>query len=98
MLSITAKVRKIKEELDSAIDFFKELLGEVENYTSVQLINETIGIYTQEIPDWEILKSEKEMGINLIWKICINEISILEAKKRLKEIISELEDTRRLIK
>jgi len=98
MLSITAKVRKLAEELDSAITVGKGLQEALESYTDFDKLDEKIGIFARQMPDWRILTEEKQNGLNFVRKICTGEISILEAKELVEKLISELESTRRLIK
>jgi len=96
MLSITAKVKTLVGELDSAIYICDELLKTLENCPKNQL-TDRVGIFARQMPDYKILTQEKNGALNVIRKICTAEISIEEAISFISQARTELENTRKLI-
>ncbi len=98
MLFVAQKVRRIAEEIDSAISVSQRLLTALESYTEGDRLNEEIGIFAQNAPKWRNLTEDRQSYLNFIRKVCTGEISISVAQDAIRKFISELEDTRRLIK
>lgn len=96
MLSITAKVRTLVGELDSAIHVCDDLLGVLNNCTKEQL-PDRIGIFARQMPDYKIITQERKDAIDLIRQICTQELSIDKAKTLIQNTQAELKNTRKLI-
>ena len=97
MLSITAKVRTLVGELDSAIHVCDDLLGTLENCPKEQL-TDRVGIFARQMPDYKILTQERKGTLDLIRQLCTAELSIEEGRSLIRRYRSELENTRKLIK
>lgn len=91
MLAITAKVKLLKEEVFSAINVCKDIIGSLEGLKSDSDYRKEIGIYTYQMPCWKILADERIKGVNLLRQVCTGEISSSEAIDFFRSALNELE-------
>jgi len=97
MLSITAKIMKLKEELDSAIQIAKDLHNTL-RYVNKGDLYDKVGVFAVQIPDWKILTDEKQDIVNFVRKTCTGELSLPDAITFAEKLVNEFESTRKLIK
>ncbi len=91
MLAITAKVRLLKEEVYSAKNICKDIIGTLEGVDHYTDYRKKIGIFAVQAPDWKILTNEKHAMQDLIRKVCSGEVSSKEAKAKFEVALNELE-------
>ena len=91
MLAITAKVRLLKEEVFSAINVCKDIIGALEGLESNSDYRKEIGIFAVQMPDWKILADERIKAVNLIRQVCSGEFSPSKAIDLFRSALKELE-------
>lgn len=90
MLAITAKAKLLKEEVFSAKNVCKDILGTLRNVSESTDYRKEIGIFALQAPDWKILTSEKHEMQELIRKVCTGEESLEDAKIKFERYLVEL--------
>ena len=90
MLAITAKVKLLKEEVFSAINVCKDIIGTLDNVTDNTNFKKEFGIFALQAPDWKILTHEKQAMQDLIRKVCTGEVSPIEARIEFEKALVEL--------
>ena len=90
MLAISAKVRLLKEEVSSAINVVKDIIGTLNNVTDSTDFKKEVGIFALQAPDWKILTNEKQVMQDFIRKVCTGEKSPTEARIKFEEALIEL--------
>ena len=90
MLAITAKVKLLKEEVFSAINVCKDIIGTLDNVTDNTNFKKEVGIFALQAPNWRILTNEKQSMQDLIRKVCTGEVSPIEARIKFEEALIEL--------
>lgn len=96
MLSITSKLRALVGELESAIHVCDDLLGTLESCQVNQLTN-CVGVFARQMPDYKIMREERQEAIDIIRQVCTQEMSVNKAKEIISKARAELENTRKLI-
>ena len=96
MLSITAKVKILANELDSAINLCSNIIGALSNCRE-QNLTEHVGVFARQMPDYKILTQEKREAMDLIREVCTAEVTPEEARRTFLRARKELENTRKLI-
>lgn len=91
MLAITAKVGLLKEEVYSAKNVCKDIIGSLSGADDNTNYRRVIGIFAKQAPDWKILIDEKHKMQDIIRKVCTDEISASEAKVLFEKALRELE-------
>ena len=91
MLAITAKVKLLKEEVFSAKNVCKDIIGTLNGVTEKTDYRRELGIFAWQSPDWKILIDEKRGMIETIRKVCTGEITPEEAKTFFTHTLVELE-------
>ena len=91
MLAITAKVRLLKEEVSSAKNICKDVIGTLETISDETNYRKEIGIFAVQVPDWRILTDEKRQFKDLIRQVCTGEMSSNEAHNLLSHALIEFE-------
>jgi hypothetical protein len=97
MLPITAKIRTLVKELDSAINFCNDLIPVLEGCTSSSELPEKVGVFARKMPEYKVLADERQGAFNLIRKVCTLELSTSEAAELCKKYRDELKANRKLI-
>lgn len=90
MLAITAKVKLLKEEVFSAINVCKDIIGTLDNVTDNTNFKKEVGIFALQAPDWKILTHEKQAMQDLIRKVCTGEVAPIEARIEFEKALAEL--------
>ncbi len=93
---MTSKLRTLVEELNSAIHICDDLLGTLEICPVSQLTN-CVGVFARQMPDYKIMREERQEAIDIIRQVCTQEMSVNEAKEVISKARAELENTRKLI-
>ena len=90
MLAITAKVKLLKEEVFSAINVCKDIIGTLDTVTDNTNFKKEVVIFALQAPNWRILTNEKQSMQNLIRKVCTGEVSPIEARIEFEKALVEL--------
>lgn len=91
MLAITAKVKVLKSEIQSAQAVVLDIIGSLRSANDNTDYRMAIGIYAVQMPDWRILTAEKEQFKDVIRKVCTEEISAIQGQIKFVEFFEELE-------
>lgn len=90
MLAITAKARLLKEEVFSAINVCKDIIGTLKNVSDKTDFKKEIGIFALQAPNWRILIDEKNQMVQVVRKICTGEMTPEEALPLFESGLKEL--------
>lgn len=90
MLAITAKTKSLKGEIFSAKNVCRDIICTLRNASDSTDYRREIGIFAKQAPNWKILTCEKQAMQELIRKVCTDEITPEDAKRKFESALEEL--------